>query len=332
VRTGAPDRIKVATFNLKNLTAPGHSPYADERLSPADHEKKLDWTAGLLKEMDADFVGFQEVFDRRALEEVVARAGCYAEATLDVADETGTLPRVAFVSRLPVRRTEMIRDFPPGARIDVEGQALPFTRFHRPVFRVTVGLPGGRDAVILVVHLKSKRPLIEGAHPRHDPWEETRGAARSLILRACEAAALRWIVLNEVRHSETPLILMGDLNDATHAVTTDLLQGDHPQRYFPPDVKKKLWDILLYSAGDLQIRKSYKDVAYTHLHDSHYESLDHILLSQEFVNENPRHLASVEYQRIYNDHLLDPALTDEMPRPWVSDHGAVLVSLRLRKD
>lgn len=322
--------VKIATLNTMNLASAGRTTYPGERLSLQDYERKADWTAGLLAEMDADFVGLQEVFHREALLDVAARSGRYQGATADVADETGTLPRVAFLSRLPVKRVEVIRDFPVESRIDVEGQFLPFTRFHRPVFRVRVGLPGGSETVILVVHLKSKRPMIDEGRLRHDPWEEARGQARSLVLRACEAAALRWLVLHEIRSTETPLILLGDLNDATHAVTSDILQGDHPQRYFPPEVKKKLWDLLLYSCGDLQVRKSYKDVYYTHLHDSHYESLDHILVSQEFVNENPRHLANVEYLRVYNDHLLDPSLTDEKPRPWVSDHGAVVVGLKMR--
>lgn len=322
--------LKIATFNVFNLASSGRDTYPGERLSPDEYEKKAEWTAGVLREMDADFVGFQEVFHREALEDVVKRSGRYTRAVIDVADETGFLPRVGFVSRLPVRKVEVIRDFPVEARLDLQGQPVPFSQFHRPVFRVTIELPGGREAVVLVVHLKSKRPMIEEGRPRHDPWEEARGQARSLVLRVCEAAALRWIVLHEIRRTETPLILLGDLNDSTHAVTSDILQGGLPNRYFPAEVKKKMWDIALYSCGDLQVRKSYKDVYYTHLHDSHYESLDHIFVSQEFVNENPRHLANVEYLRIYNDHLLDPSLTDEKPLPWVSDHGAVVVGLKMR--
>ena len=322
--------LKIGTFNLMNLALPEHQIYPGEQFSREDYEKKADWTASLLKEMDADFVGFQEVFHREALLDVAARSGVYRHAVVDVADETGAAPRVAFISRLPVRRAEVIRDFPVEARLDFGGQYLPFTKFHRPVFQVEVELPGGRTAVVLIVHLKSKRPMIDDGHYRRDPWEQSRGQARSLVMRACEAAALRWIILKQVRNHETPLILLGDLNDSTHAVTSDILQGDHPQRYYPPEVKKKLWDILLYSCGDLQVRKSYKDVYYTHLHDSHYESLDHIFVSQEFVNENPKHLAAVEYMRLYHDHLLDPALTDEKPRTWISDHGAVVVGLKFK--
>lgn len=324
--------LKIATFNVMNLALADRQTYPGERMTKADYEKKAGWTAGLLADMDADFIGFQEVFHKEALADVLARSGRYVHAVFDVADETGTAPRVAFASRLPVRKVEVIRDFPVQARVDVGGQFLPFTQFHRPLFRVEADLPGGRPAVFLIVHLKSKRPMVDDGRPRHDPWEQARGQARSLVLRACEAAALRWIVLHEIRHTETPLVLLGDLNDATHAVTSDILQGDHPQRYYPPEVKKKLWDILLYSCGDLQVRKSYKDVYYTHLHDSHYESLDHIFVSSEFVNENPRHLANVEYLRTYTDHLLDPALTDEKPLPWVSDHGAVVVGLKMRNN
>ena len=322
--------LKIATFNTMNLALPERQTYPGERLSAVDYEKKADWTANMLTEMDADFVGFQEVFHKKALEDVLTRTGRYEKAVVDLADETGTLPRVGFVSRLPVQRVEVIREFPVEARLDIEGQLLPFKSFHRPVFKVWVELPGGHSVVILVVHLKSKRPMVDEGHDRRVPWEHARGQARSLIQRACEAAALRWMVLHEIRHTETPLILLGDLNDSTHAVTSDILQGDHPQRYYPAEVKKKLWDILLYSCGDLQVRKSYKDVYYTHLHDAQYESLDHIFVSQEFVNENPRHLAAVEYLRIYNDHLLDPGLTDEKPRPWISDHGAVVVGLKMR--
>jgi len=322
--------LKIATFNTMNLALPDRDSYPGERLTRGEYEKKSQWTADLVREMDADFIGFQEVFHKKALEDVLARTGRYDRAVIDLADETGSQPRVGFASRLPVRRVEVIRDFPVESRLDVGGQFVPFQSFHRPVFKVWVELPGGPTTVILVVHLKSKRPMVDDGHDRRDPWELARGQARSLVYRACEAAALRWIVLHEIRHTDTPLILLGDLNDSTHAVTSDILQGDHPQRYYPPEVKKKLWDILLYSCGDLQVRKSYKDVYYTHLHDSHYESLDHIFVSQEFVNDNPRHLASIEYMRLYNDHLLDPALTDELPRPWVSDHGAVVVGLKMR--
>jgi endonuclease/exonuclease/phosphatase family metal-dependent hydrolase len=322
--------LRIGTFNLMNLALPGYEYYRGESYTPAIWEKKLTWTAGLLTQMNADFFGFQEVFQKEALLKVLDKTGIYKGAEVFVAEENGRMPRVAFASRLPVLDVQIIKEFPEKAIISVAGIKVPYNHFQRPVIKARVCLPGGSQAIVLVVHLKSKRPMIEEGAFRHDPWEVAFGQTKSLILRSCEVAALRWIILQEIQQSDRPLILLGDLNDSTHAVTSDILQGDQPQRNYPQDVKKKLWDILLYSCADIQVRRSFKDVYYTHLHNSHYESLDHILVSQEFVNENPKHVATVEYMRLYNDHLLDPALTEEKPEPWISDHGAALASFKMR--
>lgn len=323
-------KVRFATFNTFNLVSEGVTYYGRQNYNHTEYEKKVDWCAGQLKAMDADFVGFQEVFHRKALEDVCRKSGLYPQSIIEVGGETGDLPRVAFVSRLPVLKHEVIEDIPPEARVDVEGLVLPYHKFHRPLIKAWVKLPNGHTAVVFVVHLKSKRPMIPEGAQRHDPWEESKGLVRSLALRACEAAALRWLILQEISHTKTPVVLLGDLNDAAHAVTSDILQGKLPQKNYPLEVKFKLWDILLYSCGDLQVRKSYKDVYFTHLHNSHYESLDHIFVSQEFVNENPRCIGNVEYMKLFTDHLMDTALTDDHPPSHTSDHGQVVVSIRLK--
>lgn len=323
-------RFRLGTFNAFNLVAEGVPYYGRLNYNHTDYQKKVEWCAGQLQKMDADVVGFQEVFHRRALEDVAKRSGLYPQAVIEVAGETGDLPRVGLISRFPVRKIEVIENFPAAARVDVDGQPLPFTQFHRPVLKAWIDLPTGQTMVVFVVHLKSKRPMVPEGAPRHDPWEETKGLVRSLLLRACESAALRYLILEEIQETKTPLVVLGDLNDAAHAVTSDILQGRLPQKNYPLDVKFKLWDILLYACGDLQVRKSYKDVYFTHLHNSHYESLDHIFVSQEFVNENPKCLGNVEYMKLFTDHLFDTALSDEAPPPWTSDHGQVVVSIRLK--
>jgi len=328
-------RVSFATFNVLNLAMPDRDYYLGQQFNEHEFRKKVTWVAHQLHTMNADIVGFQEIFHREALEMAIKSSGVYdlskGKASLIIGDETGNLPRVALLSRYPVTKCEVISAFPLEARLDAEGVAIPYTSFQRPVIKARVRLPNGVEAVVFVVHLKSKRPEVPEGRNRHDPWEEAAGQARSLIIRACEVAALRWMIVDELRDSETPLVLMGDLNDTTHAVTSDILQGSYPQRRYPMDVRRKLWDALLYSCSDLQVRRSFKDVYYTHLHNSQYESLDHILVSQEFVNENPRHVGAVEYLRLYNDHLLDQSLTDEPQPSWQSDHGQVLVSIKLRE-
>ena len=85
---------------------------------------------------------------------------------------------------------------------------------------------------------------------------------------------------------------------------------------------------MLYDAIDLQSKQSLSATYYTHIYEGKYEQLDHILLSEEFYDRNPKHLAWVEYVRLFTDHLVDSTLcTDKVPR-WVSDHGWVVVTLR----
>ncbi len=93
--------FKVGTFNLYNLALPGEKYY--NRSYPKDqYEKKVDWLARQLNAMDADIVGFQEVFSEAALQEVLAKTGRYNNATLQVSDRPGRGPAVGLVSCFPV--------------------------------------------------------------------------------------------------------------------------------------------------------------------------------------------------------------------------------------
>lgn len=62
----------IATFNAKNLISPDKVYYPFEYLTPEAYAWKRDWTSDQLLRMDADIVGFQEIFDQEALHEVIA--------------------------------------------------------------------------------------------------------------------------------------------------------------------------------------------------------------------------------------------------------------------
>lgn len=87
-----------------------------------------------------------------------------------------------------------------------------------------------------------------------------------------------------------PVILLGDLNDHLDAVTTSIVSGEEPAYYLRRDVKQRAWDVLLYSAHDLQEERSYRNVSFTPIHDGHYELLDYVFVSQEFVRQFPNGL------------------------------------------
>jgi predicted extracellular nuclease len=184
---------------------------------------------------------------------------------------------------------------------------------------------------VFVVHLKSKRPILPDDVDRHDPIEKAKGQARSLILRAAEATALRMLLMETLQGRDHPVIVIGDMNDGGLAVTSQLISGEPPWRQLPSDRKKALWDVLLYHVRDIQARMSYRDYYYTHIHNGHYEGLDHIMVSQEFVAQNPANIGRVSYVSLLNDHLVDVTLSREGTPIWKSDHGQVVATIELRE-
>lgn len=327
--------IRVATFNALNLILPDVTYYDNRKYSVKDFEKKIDWIANMLKNMNADIVGFQEVFQKEALELAVERSGIYKDANIIVANQNDQLPRVAVLSRFPIENFSIFEDFPPEAVLDVEERdtnnriLMPYKSFSRPVLKAEINIHKGFTLNFYVVHLKSKRPIILDDENRYNPVHLAKGQARSLIIRASEAVALRCLLSKDLVNTETPVILTGDVNDGGHSVTTVMVSGETPQRRLPQNVKRQIWDSLLYHVKDLQARRSFSDFYYTHIHNGHYDSLDHIMVSQELVSENPNHIGRVGYVSLFNDHIYDQTLSNEKPKNWKSDHGQVSVTIEL---
>src|SRR6056297_3386510 len=76
----------VASFNVKNLIGPDKEYYRFQSYTPEEYAWKEDWLADQLLTMNADVVGFQEIFEKNALEAVIAeadrRAGALNAATI----------------------------------------------------------------------------------------------------------------------------------------------------------------------------------------------------------------------------------------------------------
>ncbi|MER3432445.1 MAG: hypothetical protein C4288_03210 [Leptolyngbya sp. ERB_1_1] len=198
---------------------------------------------------------------------------------------------------------------------------MALKQFSRPVLCVRVQVREGVECTFVVAHLKSKRPdLADGVDP-NDPLEQAKGQVRSLIRRSTEAVALRAILIDLMKGQNHPVIAMGDFNDGSLAVTTRLISGEPPWRRLSIERKKQVWDVLLYHVKDIQARQSYGDFYYTHIYNGHHESLDHILVSQEFVEQNRDRIGRVGYVSVFNDHLLDETLSKDEVEPWQSDHG-----------
>lgn len=335
--------LQVASANLLNLALPGRITYPNHPPYGADeHERKIGWLGAMLQRLNADVLGVQEVWDEAALKAAVTRSGLrYATAVAPGAENgaenhAGTAapvgaqgtPRVGLVTRLPLEHLASIAEFDPADAVEVP-EIGPHTRFERPVLHAVLRVRAGETELplhVLVVHLKSKRPKLrqdEAGNPledRDDPAVVARGTLRSLLMRAAEAAALRRIVVGITSRTRDPLVLLGDLNDGPHAVTTQTIAATQAVAW-----DREARDTALFHALDVQTEPALKrDLAYSHVHQGWPELLDQVWVSEEFVASSRFARGDVRRVEVFNDHL------HESRERWRSDHGFVRALLRLR--
>lgn len=199
--------------------------------------------------------------------------------------------------------------------------------FERPVLEALLDMPGGRGTLrVLVAHLKSKRPKFlqneagEVIEDRDDPAVIARATLRSLVIRAAECAALRVLVHARLKHTHEPLVLMGDLNDSPHAVTTQMVAATQAIAY-----DRAARDSALFHAPDVQSGAAIRrDVAYSHVHQGWPEVLDQIWVSEEFVASSRFAIGDLRRVEYFNDHLHEGR--DRIR----SDHGLVRALVLLR--
>lgn len=304
-----PRRLRIATLNCLNLALPGHRPYPGTApYTPDEYIAKTQWIASLLDRLAADFVLVQEVFHEKALADAVSQCSGGAHAhglAVPLAGEKNDRPRLGIVWRASLPpQFETIADFPAGCAVAIPERG-DYARFSRPLLlaRVPWGVRGELTLTLLNVHLKSRRPEFVPGEDDNDPVAEARAQLRSLVMRGAEAAGVRHLVVDLTRGAGTPLVVAGDFNDETNAVTTQIVadtswkREDRPQR-----------DHMLFNSLDVVPRLAPargRDVAFTILHAGEPERIDHMLVSEEFVAQSKRALARVTAVEIYNDHLAE---------------------------
>jgi endonuclease/exonuclease/phosphatase family metal-dependent hydrolase len=308
--------LRFATFNTFNLAPPGVKLYDNLAPStPEQYEEKLDWTARQIDLIDADVIGFQEIFSQAALRAALARTTKYRDAAQVGFDPDPAAPRltpsVALVTRLPLAEaaTQMI-DFPDG--INMPTGSRDAERFTRAPLHVALQVTPDLVIDVVVVHLKSRRPDYRNGDSGDDPQLYALACLRSLVRRGTEAAALRVLLAGMARSLKRPRIVMGDFNDVADAVTTGIVMG----------VGAPLGE-RLFDTSQLQRRlDSQRDVAFSCVHDGRYSTIDHVLVSEEFHRDLPHAIGEVVEVISLNDHLL-------LGSPGASDHGQVIARLRL---
>jgi predicted extracellular nuclease len=331
---------RIASFNLFNLNEPGLPMYRNrEGWSKAAYEAKLDWGAQLLRRLQADVVGLQELWHRGSLERMVERAGLQDAYEL-LTPENATGQRIvcaALVRKGWLRgQPSWVAQFPKAVRLTSGGDdaqtpdiAVAIDGFSRPVLQFSVKPHPKAPAVrVYVCHFKSKAPTqvasqawFKSQREVYAPHAGALGAAISTIRRTAEATALRWMVTEATKGSTEPVVVLGDINDGQHSNTANILTE---QPTYLTGGRLGGRDTALYTAQTLQQYRDTRDVYYTHVHKGIRESLDHILLSEAFYDHSKTRVWLFDGLQIVNDHL-------DMGEPKTdgsTDHGVICATLR----
>ena len=184
---------------------------------------------------------------------------------------------------------------------------------------------------MLVAHLKSKRPVLldreEYDNPAIRDHADAIGSTLASIRRTAEASALRAILNGSMDGNQTPHVVLGDLNNGSQSVSTGIITGDPRYKIIESSrqVSGRRADRGLYSVETLMQYRSQRHVGYTHIYENKLETLDHILVSEEFYDHSPNRKWSFVETELWNDHLNDHFVRnrDNPPKLWPSDHAVV---------
>jgi endonuclease/exonuclease/phosphatase family metal-dependent hydrolase len=332
--------FSAATFNLYNFQLPGRSMNPGQKPWTQDEfDRKVAWVARMLGSVDADVVGLQELWHRDAIAAALEAGGLTDTYDLLAEPATGGHIICGALVRKGLLRGDptWIEDFPDAVRLESADAGDPqaptikvaIPGFSRPVLHFQVAL---RDepplTEVFVTHLKSKLPTRIDREPwfvadpaTYKAHATAIGAAISTVRRTAEAAALRVLLTAVMKGTTTPVIVLGDVNDGQHSNTVNILT-EQP-RYLVGNSTGGV-DNGLYTAQTLQEYRDTRDVYYTHVHDDLRESLDHILVSEQFYDNSERRMWLFDGLIINNDHLND----EDHKATGTGDHGVVRVAFR----
>lgn len=329
-------QFHIATANLLNFANPDRIYYDNApAYSRERYQHKLQGMSDLLAKAHADIIAVQEVWDSNALEDLAVSLGFTAEqAIIPLASNDANssytqgrgaqnTPAVGIISRFEAIEYSLLQEVVKEAVIDIPDMGA-YRRFKRPPLLLRVDA-FGQPITIITAHLKSKRAyfLRDDAgnllEDMDDPNIRVRAKLRSLCMRAAEAASIRMSIIERLQHTREPLILLGDMNDVTGSVTTQLMAETGEVNY-----DKSMRDVALFDAARIQARYGWmQDVAYTHIYQGIPEVIDQLFVSEEFLVDSKFSIGQVDRVDYFNDHLK----WDYADR--VSDHGIVRAKITL---
>lgn len=335
-------QFTVATFNLYNINQPGLRIYSDaDGWDQPAYQRKLDWSRHVILNNQADVWGFQELWHRGALEDIFNHDDLDDYQLLVPEGHRGQRIVCAGAVRkdILVGEPRWIEAFPEKFILNSGGDdaqtsdiSVSVNSFSRPVLYFQVQVRSQSAPIsVYVAHFKSKAPTKiyrEGWYRADDEYYkqhgEALGSAISTIRRTAEATALRMILTEQMKNTDDPVVVLGDLNDGESSNTLNILTGQ--PNYILSGLQQGGSDVDLYAVSRLQQYRSDRNVYYTHIYQNFRESLDHILVSQEFYDNSRKRLWAFKGMDVSNDHLN----WHNHKEDGSSDHGVIRAQFEYR--
>ncbi len=323
--------IKLATFNLFNYLQPPNAYYDFENIYTAlQWQKKQSWLEQTLMKMNADVIGFQEVFSVESLRQQVKACGYSNLITVDEPKVEGDFiykaPVVAIASKYPIVE---VQNLSIDSKLVKQMKLNRDFCFSRKIVRATIDLPVLGFTDVYVCHLKSKRGIEADTEAESEVsilQQQICGRWHSAMQRGSEATLLMCAIIEQRHKTGRPVVVMGDLNST---LTDSVLQAIDFNQLDQNGLSSTHFAI--YDSWDLFRQTNHYHTtlkrAATHYYKSKGSVLDYILLSSEFAAKHPLNFVDVCAYQTLDKHVINPAFDREDKS---SDHGIVMVTLSPR--
>lgn len=324
--------IKISTMNLYNFIAPPDAYYhVENSYSHAQWLEKCDWLEAYIQTHQPDIIGFQEVFSIDALKTLLKKLNypyfAFVDTPIQRSPGVYESPVVCLASRYPISALN------PLNTNEAVNRALNLTEgmaFSRIPLWASIQLPHVGEVDFYVVHLKSKRPILDENVKTNVLSEnlchDMLGSLASHIQRSAESCQLMVHLIENRKKYQRPFVLMGDFNDDLYAeslkplhlsrlqsVTDDMVI--HPINYYQ---LHDSWDIYKENVDTLDLTRPY-----TYFHHHVGSTLDYILLSDDFKENEAK-----QDVRVVNYHCEDKHLTPiDSQQFHGTDHAVISIDL-----
>ncbi len=318
-------KIRLGTFNLYQFVEPPYRWYTRKgKFNKRQWLEKTTWVKKQIVNMDCDIIGFQEVFSRDALKNLVEEMGFKYFETVELAKLSTNTPQkyitttVAIASKHPITNIEEVKVHRPSIqKHNLEGKI----EFSRIPIKATTKLPNGKELLVYVCHFKSNRKNeFEYVFDAHHSFEHKKDLvskalegkyAKALRQRLCEASSLFFDI---EKSNDKPAVVLCDLNDKEFSITIDALSNNK----YHDDTRKE--NFLLHDSHP--VGKAVKRKA-TSYYRNRGHVLDYIFVSNHFHKEYENQIARLTDYTVLDKHLQE----NKDGSLLTSDHAQVVCEL-----